>query len=207
MYGGKTMSRLTRKINENDYIIYCEYIEKTNELFEQFNKPLGPEEYYKEEPYKMEDRYCLEDAMNKLGKLEDLMQEYNINSIQELENLLASKFIAGGFRSAGKSIVAKGILYNELSKEFGCSLEVVFKAMTMGILVKNHEDLIEIGYSDRRDKYVYFSTEEIYLKNWQSHGTEKTTNRFQITYGDDGEWCVYLEEYQKTWWLKGEKDD
>ena len=93
----------------------------------------------------------------------------------------------------------------DIEEELGCPLEVVFKAMTMGILVKNHEDLIEIGYSDRRDKYVYFSTEEIYLKNWQSHGIEKTTNRFQITYGDDGEWCVYLEDYQKTWWLKGEK--
>ena len=93
----------------------------------------------------------------------------------------------------------------DIEEELGCPLEVVFKAMTMGILVKNHEDLIEIGYSDRRDKYVYFSTEEIYLKNWQSHGIEKTTNRFQITYGDDGEWCVYLEDYQKTWWMKGEK--
>ena len=93
----------------------------------------------------------------------------------------------------------------DIEEELGCPLEVVFKAMTMGILVKNHEDLIEIGYSDRRDKYVYFSTEEIYLKNWQSHGIEKTTNRFQITYGDDGEWCVYLEGYQKTWWVKGEK--
>lgn len=96
--------------------------------------------------------------------------------------------------------------FEDIEEELGCPLVVVFKAMTMGILVKNHEDLIEIGYSDRKDKYVYFSTEEIYLKNWQSHGIEKTTNRFQITYGDDGEWCVYLEDYQKTWWLKGEKD-
>ena len=149
-----------------------------------------------------------QNAINKLGKLEDLMDEYNINSIEQLENTLSSKFIAGGFRSAGKSIVAKEILYNILSEEeLGCPLEVVFKAMTMGIIVRNHEDLIEIGYSDRRDKYVYFSTEEIYLKNWQSHGIEKTTNRFQITYGDDGEWCVYLEDYQKTWWLKGEKNE
>ena len=94
----------------------------------------------------------------------------------------------------------------DLEEELGCPFEVVFKAMTMGIIVKNHEDLIEIGYSDRKDKYVYFSTEEIYFKNWQTHGIEKTTNCFQITYGDDGEWCVYLKDYQKNWWLKGEKN-
>lgn len=201
------MSRLTRKTNWKDYCLYCDSIEIENAIFEKRQELLSPEEFYKEEPYKMEDGYYYEDAIKRLGKLEDLMDEYNINSIEQLENILSSRFIAGGFRSAAKAIVAKGMSYNELSEELGCPVEVVFKAMTMGIIVKNHEELIEIGYSDRRDKYVYFSTEEIHLKNWQSHGIEKTTNRFQITYGDDGEWCVYLEDYQKTWWLKGEKDE
>lgn len=95
----------------------------------------------------------------------------------------------------------------DLEEELGCPLEVVFEALNEGITVRNHEDLIEIGYSEREDKYVNFCTEEIYLKNWQSHGIEKTTNCFQITYGDDGEWCVYLEDYRKTWWLKKEKED
>ena len=74
----------------------------------------------------------------------------------------------------------------DIEEELGCPLEVVFKALISGIIVENDEDFIEIGYSDREDKYVYFSTEEIYLKNWQSHGIEETTNCFQITFGDDG---------------------
>lgn len=165
-------------------------------------------ENYKVKRYGREEwETSVQKVINKLGKLEDLMEEYNINSIEELENKLSSKFIAGGIRSSGKRIVSKGILYNILSEELGCLLEVMFKAMTIGIIVENHEDLIETGHSDRKDKYVYFSTEEIYLKNWQSHGIKNTTNCFQITYGDDSEWCVYLKDYGKTWWLKGEKDE
>ena len=96
--------------------------------------------------------------------------------------------------------------FEDLEEELGCPLKVVFKALISGIIVRNDEDLIEIGYSDREDKYVNFSTEEIYLKNWQSHGIEKTTNCFQITFGDDGEWCVYLDDYKKTWWLPSDKE-
>ena len=122
-----------------------------------------------------------------------------------LENYKVRRYGREEWETLAQNAINKLGRLEDIEEELGCPLEVVFKAMTMGILVKNHEDLIEIGYSDRRDKYVYFSTEEIYLKNWQSHGIEKTTNRFQITYGDDGEWCVYLEDYQKTWWLKGKK--
>lgn len=69
------MSRLTRKTNGKDYCLYCDCIEKENEIFEKSKEPLSPEEYYKEEPYTMEDSYYLEDAMNRLGKLEDIEEE------------------------------------------------------------------------------------------------------------------------------------
>ena len=212
------MSRLTRKTNGKDYCLYCDCIEMENAIFEKKQELLSPEKYYKEEPYKMEYGYYYKDAMKRLGKIEDLMDEYNINSIEELEILINShkkqekeiinlSAVFGMFQNGNINLIKDIEKYWNLEEELGCPLEVVFKAMTMGIIVRNHEDLIEMGYSDRKDKYVYFSTEEIYLKNWQSHGIEKTTNCFQITYGDDGEWCVYLKDYQKTWWLKGEKDD
>lgn len=94
----------------------------------------------------------------------------------------------------------------DLEKELGCPLDVVFKAMTMGIMIKNSDEFWEHNYSEYDEKYVYFSTEEISLKNWQCHGIDNVTNSFQINFGDDDEFCVYLKDYKRTWWLKGEKD-
>ncbi len=69
------MNRLTRKTNGKDYYTHCIYIEKTNELFGRGEKPLEPDEYYKQEPYKVEDSYYDEDILVKLGKLEDLEEQ------------------------------------------------------------------------------------------------------------------------------------
>lgn len=69
------MNRLTRKTNGKDYCIYCSYIEKSNEVFGHEEKPLEPEEYYKQEPYQTE--YYDEDILNRLGELEDLQEELN----------------------------------------------------------------------------------------------------------------------------------
>ena len=123
-------------------------------------------------------------AIQKLGKLEDLMDEYNINSIEELENVLSSKFIAGWFRSSGKTIVAKGMLYNELSEELGCPLEVVFRAFNEGVYieVEHLPDVIE------RPRLYYSDDFKCYC--------------FELLYG---EYVIKLSDYQKTWWLKGEK--
>ena len=128
-----------------------------------------------------------QNAINKLGKLEDLMDEYNINSIEQLENTLSSKFIAGGFRSAGKSIVAKEILYNILSEEeLGCPLEVVFRAFNEGVYieVEHLPDVIE------RPRLYYSVDFKCYC--------------FELLYG---EYVIKLSDYQKTWWLKGEKNE
>ena len=129
---------------------------------------------------------CESLAAEKLCKLEDLMEEYNIDSIEQLENMLGYKVVAGGMRSGGKSIVAKGILYNQLSEELGCPLEVVFKTIEDGVYieVEHLPDVIE------RPRLYYSDDNKCYC--------------LEMLYG---EYVVKLSDYQKTWWLKGEKDE
>lgn len=144
-------------------------------------------------PYKLVDNELSTElnAIHQLGRFEDLMQEYNINSIQELENILGSKFIAGFFRSSGKTIVAKGILYNKLSEELGCPLEVVFKMLENGITFE-HE-----GVNLRSDSIHLF---------YFNHKWNMRAYAFIQGYGSNA-YDFELKNYGKTWWLKGEKEN
>lgn len=146
------MNRLTRKTNGKDYFSHCRYIEKTNELFGRGEKPLAPDEYYKQEPYKVEDSYYDEDILVKLGKLEDL------------------------------------------EEELGCPLEVVFKAYKETIVFKKIDSITKEEHvlEGVKNKLIYNGKEFVlhtffkYKKYYYLHILE-------------------LKDYQKTWWLKGEK--
>lgn len=146
------MSRLTRKTNGKDYCLYCDCIEKENEIFERSQKPLSPEEYYKEEPYQMEDSYYLEDAMNRLGKLEDI------------------------------------------EEELGCPLEVVFKAYKETIVFKKIDCITkgEHVLEGVKNKLIYNG------KEFVLHTCFKYKKYYYLH-------ILELKDYQKTWWLKGEK--
>lgn len=144
-------------------------------------------ENYKVRRYGREEwETSVQKVINKLGKLEDLMDEYNINSIEQLENILSSKFIAGGFRNAGKTIVAKGVLYNILSEELGFSFEVVLKALNEGVYieVEHLPDVIERPRLYYSDDFKCYCLELLF-----------------------GEYIIKLSDYKKTWWLKGEKEN
>lgn len=172
-------------------------------------------------PYKLVDNELSTelDAIHQLGRFEDLMEEYNINSIQELENILSSKVIVGGSRSGGKSIVAKGMLYNKLSEQLGCPLEVVFKAIDKGIKTTEHYD---IGSGQTFKEYIkveephltFTSIEQDWLKDmdfFKDYANKwcfyfKDFIYLEDKANDEYECLVKLSDYQKTWWLKGEKD-
>ena len=151
-------------------------------------------------------------CVEKLGKLEDLEEELNIDLLELLEDFKKTKEELKDILNEHPEItpdymaytLSNGITYRKLTEELGCPLDVVFKAMTMGIMLKNSDEFWEHNYSESDEKYVYFSTEEISLKNWQCHGIDNVTNSFQINFGDDNEFCVYLKDYGKRWWLKGE---
>lgn len=145
----------------------------------------------------------LTDISHKLGKLEDLMEEYNLESIEDLENLLALQTFKVGGRLDGKTIIAKGILYNQLNDELGCPLEVVFRAIEKGIVIKPYED--EYG-----DITLWNSRKETELDTTVSKlDFEEPKLLFFDTWVfscNSGCYrgCVRLKDYQKTWWLKGE---
>ena len=110
---------------------------------------------------------------SKLNKLEDLMEKYKINSIEELENVLASKVIAGGMRSGGKSIIAKGMLYNILSEELGCDLYKLLETLKKGkvkfkdnTLFENEDLIINNLYFDNNEWKVDVFDEKDPLYNY-----------------------------------------
>ena len=144
-------------------------------------------------PYKLVDNELSTelDAIHQLGRFEDLMEEYNINSIQELENTLSSKFIEGGSRSGGKSIVAKGMLYNKLSEEFGCPLVVVFKALKDGIVYEKENKYVLIPNLI----FAQLLNEDVDDYHFINYDLPNLENNL----------IVKLSDYQKTWWLKGEE--
>lgn len=116
-------------------------------------------------------------CVDKLGKIEDLMEKYNIDSVEELDNILSMKYVIGGMRSGGKTLINKGILYNKISEQLGCPLEVIFKATENGI----------IDYEGKEHIVVYA---EKYLF---------------VVEDDKLQHAFHIRNYQKTWWLKGEK--
>lgn len=144
-------------------------------------------------PYKLVDNELSTElnAIHQLGRFEDLMQEYTINSIEQLENILSSKFITGGSRSGGKSIVAKGMLYNKLSVELGCPLEVVFKGMNDYVVEYKINDEIVVGFISSIFKSVGGKWIGSFIPKRYILGTREhyTTN-------------IELNQYLKTWWLK-----
>lgn len=75
--------------------------------------------------------------------------------------------------------IDKVLLYNKLSEELGCPLEVVFKATTNGIIdFEGKEHTVVLG------GYYLFVTENDELIRG-----------------------IYLKNYQKTWWLKGDNNE
>lgn len=123
-------------------------------------------------------------CVDKLGKIEDLMEKYNIDSVEELDNVLSTKYVIGGMRSSGKTLINKGILYNKISEQLGCPLEVVFEVLKQGYIyvLDNHYNVVDYTIT-RAD--IRFSIDKFYI------GLGACTRR--------------LSDHQKTWWLKGEK--
>lgn len=134
------------------------------------------------------------DCINKLGKIEDLMEKYKINSIEELENILIENskelHVIQGIKygtDGAISIVGKGMLYNKLSEEFGCPLEVFVNIFKYGVIVLD-DNYEAKGFSEWQQQNI-----EIDIKN-------KCFSVYCI-----GTWK--FRDYGKTWWLKGEKNE
>lgn len=94
----------------------------------------------------------------------------------------------------------------DLEEELGCPIPLIFDAIKKGIVIKPYED--EYGYitlwNSRKEteldttvsKLDFEEPELLFFDSWVfscSSGCYRG--------------CVRLKDYQKTWWLKGEKCD
>lgn len=96
-----------------------------------------------------------------------------------------------------------------LEEELGCPLEVVFKALKEGIFVKD-EWLVNTAYSDelynKKYKRNEFTSLTLEYFDGQYSLSELDSPYNDLECGEVG--CfVYLNDYGKTWWLKGEKNE
>lgn len=94
----------------------------------------------------------------------------------------------------------------DIEEELGCPLEVVFRALEEGIVI-NEEGYVNSAYNNKK-----FNAEEDSHYNCLTLFKVETGYYFEEIdhpYGDpecgDIGCCVELSDYQKTWWLKGEK--
>ena len=80
--------------------------------------------------------------------------------------------------------------YEDLQEEFGCPLEVMFRAIDEGVCVSVKILDLETTDTIERPRLYYSDDFKCYC--------------FELLFG---EYVVKLKDYQKTWWLKGERDD
>lgn len=113
----------------------------------------------------------------KIGELEKKNQELYID--------------LGAYQNENENLVKDIEKYWELEEELGCPLEVVFKVLKNGITFEH--------------KGVNLISNDIHLFYF-NHRWILRVYAFIQGYGSDI-FDFELKDYQKTWWLKGEKDE
>ena len=96
----------------------------------------------------------------------------------------------------------------DLEDELGCPLEVVFKALNEGIII-NEEGFVNSAYDNKtfnKENDSYYDDLTLYNTGVGYYFEDTSSPYGDPECGDIGCW-VDLKDYQKTWWLKGEKDD
>lgn len=112
------------------------------------------------------------------------------------------------YKSKNDGCIEKLGRLEDIEEELGCPLEVVFKALTKGI---EYEIKITTYYAvgdtiptKRLEKRK--NIQEIKLKKY----IDKFTFFVPYDYSRGGivqNDIIYLKDYQKTWWLKGEEEN
>ena len=133
----------------------------------------------------------------KLGRIEDLMENYGIESVEELELIIKDHKRLYNFIDIKNNlgevdsditpdylayVVSNGITYGKLSKELGCDLGVVIKALLDGGIIDNY------GLGCQLNGVVLDGSGDIYLS---------------AVNGD----LSNIKDYQKTWWLASDKKE
>ena len=130
-----------------------------------------------------------DEVYHKLGQLEDLMEELNIDNVEELgEYIHDLNIYVGAYANdppeKTQQIVKDLNTVAKLRKKLGCHLEVVFEALKEGIILSNKELYsCEITYHKNQNEWVFVC----YINNEPQVG-------------------VNVKQYKKTWWLPSDKE-
>lgn len=174
-------NRLTRKndINYfNDHIRCREYNDYT--------------QFIKDRPYRID--FLSIEVETKLGQIEDLEQELGISVIQLLKDFKKTRKALEEYQNDIDAnflayTIVNGVTYNNLSEEFGCPTEVVFKAL------KNK--YLYVLYANTKQRIKFLNPRLLYINNqWiiRANYAGFATN-------------IIVKDYKKTWWLEEEKDE
>lgn len=149
---------------------------------------------------------------NKLGKIEDLMEQYNINDLTELKVALdyyeqtkkVEKLTANAEADTFKEIqdlLTKSNTYDKLSTTLGCPLDVVATALKEGII--DDCDILYRPIEISLGVQLYKGTLVFVFKNFDQQEAVMCAN-LGLSYFPNF-WL--LKDYQKTWWLKSDRSE
>ena len=121
-------------------------------------------------------------------------------TIDDIDDVLANSMVVlqGNELLAKITAMTNDLLkYKDLEEKIGCPLEVVFKAIKNGIWFTNEDDELEcideaLCFNTKRDsgKFIF--------DNYGYHCKNIKKMKFDE---------IYLEDYKKTWWLKGDRSE
>lgn len=97
----------------------------------------------------------------------------------------------GAYQNENENLVKDIEKYWKLEQELGCPLEVVFKALKDGIIYEEESEKREL-------------MPNLMFLRFDNYDEEVEEDYFLMEYDLP---IVKLKDYQKTWWLKGEKDE
>ena len=133
-------------------------------------------------------------CVQKLGQLEDILDKYEIDDMQELDDRLSTyKFLANHDYSTMpredlNSMIDKILSINKIEEELGIDLATLFKVLKNGL------------YSSFIDK----ENNKLVLKSLSLHLLE-TLDGFDCIFKDNDERVLFFKDYGKTWALTKEE--
>lgn len=140
----------------------------------------------------------IQNCIDKLGKLEDLLEKHGIDDFETLDVLLEcaiknqEKIIElsadlGMYQNENTKLTKDIEKYWELQEELGCPLEVVFKKIK------------ELTEDDWRGTFTL--QYDLDKKLWC------IVEYYRCNDGLEYSGMFYLKDYKKIWWLRGEKNE
>ena len=151
------------------------------------------------------------DCIDKLGQLEDIMEKYNIDTVEKLELIikdqkrLYNKDIElstdlGMYQNENEHLTKDIEKYWELEQQLGCDLDVVFKALMNGIVDKKSTYTpIDINLGVQ-----LYNGNPTYVIRYIDYEEAETIRSLGFNYFPKY-WL--LKDYQKTWWLANDKKE